>query len=78
MGKDEEAAARRDTPPATAGEWAMVWLAIERIDKAWTVVGPVYAVVSNWKALLFVFAFVAWINRPGIAEAIRVIVGVEK
>ena len=68
----------RTTPP-TDDEWPHIWKKLERADslssKAWVIVGPVYAVVTNWKAIAIIVAGVAWLNRPEILAAIAVLVG---
>lgn len=64
----------RTTPP-TKEEWAEIWPAIEKADKAWLIIGPIHAVVTNWKALLIVAIVVLWLNNPKILEALRVITG---
>ena len=54
----------RQTPPEPH-EWAQIWRKLERADslaqKAWVVVGPFYAVVTNLKALCAVGGIVLFI-----------------
>jgi hypothetical protein len=65
---------QRTTPP-TKEEWPELWDAIEKADKAWLIIGPIHAVVTNWRALLIVAIVVLWLNNPKILEALRVITG---
>ncbi len=68
----------RTTPPKDE-EWASIWKKLDRADslssKAWVIVGPIYAVVTNWKALGLIIAGVAWLNRPEIIAALTTIAG---
>ena len=67
----------RETPPEDH-EWPGIWEALEKAEKGWIITGPVHAVVTNWKALAVVAGVVAWVNRPGIMEALSTLVGVPK
>jgi len=73
MSKDDDDAIRRDAPEGD--EWQYLWLGAQRGHKAWMIVGPVHAVVTNWKLILGALAFVAWINRPEILAALDVLTG---
>ena len=64
----------RTTPPEDH-EWPIVYSAIEKANKAWIVVGPIHAIVTNWKFLLGAIAAAAWINRPEIVSALSVLIG---
>lgn len=64
----------RTTPPKD-DEWKHIWPALDKSDKAWTIVGPIWAVVSNWKALLAIAGVVAWINSGEIKDIILLVVG---
>lgn len=66
---------RRETPPEER-EWADIWEAIDRSNMAWIIVGPIHAVVSNWKALAAIAAVVVWLNNDKIISALSTLVGV--
>lgn len=74
--KDDDVAGRR-TPPETPEEWAYIWRGAERGHKSWSIAGPFYAFVWNWKALVAGLVFLLWINRPEVLAAIAVLLGVE-
>lgn len=51
---------RRKTPPKTDEEHAHIWDSSEKAQKAWVVVGPIHAAVTNWKGwavIVLVFGF---------------------
>ena len=50
----------------------------DRADKTWLIIGPLHAVVSNWRALAVILALIAWFNRPEIANAVAVLIGAGK
>lgn len=64
----------RNTPPDD-DEWDGIWSAIDKAHKGWIVVGPVWAVVSNWKALGAVLGVVVWFNRGGVVEILQALAG---
>lgn len=72
---DKKFEADRKTPPED-DEWPSIWATLDSSRKSWVIVKPIYEVVTNWKAIALVFAGIAWINRPEIAAAIKVLVGV--
>lgn len=65
----------RKEPPEES-EWHAIWSALEKADKSWIITGPIYAVVSNWKALLVIFAVITWVNSPEILAALKTLMGV--
>ena len=65
---------RRKDPPEEH-EWQRIWKAVERSEMSWLVVGPIHAVVSNWKALLVIAGAIVWINSPEIVAALATILG---
>ena len=65
----------RKTPPESADEWAFLWRGAERANDGWVIVGPVVAVVRNWKAWAIALAFFLWINQPDILGALKTIMG---
>jgi len=52
-------------------------LTIQRMDDAWPIIGPIVAVVRNWKAWAIALAFFLWINQPDILGALKTIMGVK-
>lgn len=64
----------RNTPPKD-DEWPSIWSAIDKAHKGWVVVGPIWAVVSNWKALSVVVGVVLWFNRGGVIEILLALSG---
>ena len=64
----------RTTPP-TKEEWPAIWANLEKAEKAWLIIAPIHAVVTNWRALLIVAIVVLWLNNPKILDALRVITG---
>lgn len=73
MTKEEDDAIRRDEPEGD--EWSYLWQGAQRGHQSWKVVGPIHAVVTNWKAIAAVVAFVAWLNKPEIVAALDVLLG---
>lgn len=65
----------RKTPPENPDEWAFLWRGAERGNEGWIIVGPVVAIVRNWKAWALALAFFLWINRPDILAALQTIMG---
>jgi hypothetical protein len=65
----------RKDPPENAEEWAYLWRGAERANDGWVIIGPIVAVVRNWKAWAIGLAFFLWINRPDVLEALRAITG---
>lgn len=47
----------------------------DKADKTWTVIGPIHAVVSNWKALAVILAILTWVNKPEIIAALTALAG---
>jgi len=78
MGQDEENIAANHAAPKTPEEWRTIRAGVDKAHKAWTIVGPIHAVVVNWKALAIVLVIVIWLNRPDIIAALRVLAGMEK
>lgn len=76
MGHDEDAIASNHEPATTPAEWKAIRDGVDKAHKMWIFGGPIHAVISNWKAILFVGAVVVWINKPGIVEAFKTIAGV--
>jgi len=72
---DEDKWTRATPPDPEKDEWQKIWSAIEKAEKSWLITGPIYAIVSNWKALAVVVAAAAWINKPEILQAITVLFG---
>ena len=62
---DEDDKYGRKEPPEPH-EWHDIWKSLEKSDKGWIITGPIYAVVSNWKALVVIALLLAWINSPEI------------
>ncbi len=65
----------RDRPP-TDEEWVGVWSALEKADKGWIITGPIYAVVSNWKALSVTIGVIIVINRKEVQDLVLAILRV--
>jgi hypothetical protein len=78
MGKEEDQIAANHQAPETSDEWRVIRSGVDKAHKSWMVVGPVHAVVTNWRALAVVGIVLAWLNRPGIAEALAVLFGVSE
>ena len=77
MGQDEDNIAANHAAPKTPDEWRAIRAGVDKAHKAWVIVGPVHAVVVNWKALMIVLALVIYINRPEIIAALRALAGVK-
>lgn len=76
MGKDDDDdLSVRRTPAENDDDWKHIWQSVDQARKAWWVVGPIHAVASNWKAILFAGVVIAWLSRDDIREAIAVIIG---
>lgn len=67
---DEDDLTTRRSAAETPEDWAHVWGAADKAHKAWVVVGPIWAVVSNWKAIAGLVAFVLWVNYEGVLRVL--------
>lgn len=65
----------RRTPPETPDEWDYIWRGARYSHEARPIVGPVSAIVRNWKGAAAVVVFVVWINSPEILQALKTLVG---
>lgn len=74
---DEDEITRRKTPPEKESEWAHLWEGVDKAHKGWTVTGPIYAAVTNWKAWVAIAAIVAFLNKPELTDAITLLLGAE-
>ncbi len=70
--------AERTTAPKGPDEWRYIWLGAERANRAGPVIDPIYAVVTNWKAIAIVIIVILWLNKPEIITALQTIFGVEE
>jgi hypothetical protein len=78
VGKDEDEIAAKDAAPETPDEWRTIRSGVDKSHKAWVIVGPIHAVVMNWKALAIVVAVVLYLNRPDIIASLRTLAGLGK
>lgn len=74
---DDHLQTERKTPPEEH-EWPHVWRVLGKAEKAWLIVAPFHAVVTNWKALVFVLFMIAWLNRPEIADALNTLLSIKE
>jgi hypothetical protein len=74
MADDDDKYGRKD-PPAR-DEWPHIFDGIQKSHKMWIIVGPIFAVVSNWKALVAIVIFVAWLNQSEIAAILATLTGI--
>ena len=63
--------------PLEETELQKVRLTIQRTEAAWPILGPIVAVVRNWKAWVIALAFFLWINQPDILGALKTIMGIK-
>lgn len=77
MGRDEDNIAANHDAPETPDEWRTIRSGVDKAHKTWVIIGPIHAVVNNWKALVLVVAVVIYLNRPDIISALRVLAGVK-
>lgn len=76
MGRDDdENIAANVSPPTTPEEWQSIRAGVDKSHKAWIIIGPFYAVVTNWKAIAIVVGIIVYMNRPDIIAALRIIAG---
>ena len=71
---DEEITGRK-TPPESPEEWAYIWRGAQRGNLSWVIAKPVYAFVTNWKAMAAGLLFLIWINRPEVIAALSMMMG---
>lgn len=74
MSGDDDLETGRKTPPE-AHEWQGIWAALERANKGWVITAPIYAVVSNWKALALAATVVLMLNGARILEILEAYLG---
>jgi hypothetical protein len=65
----------RKTPPESDEDWEAFWKAVDQSNKSWVVVGPVYAIVANWKAWLAGLAFFALMQRSEFIALLDMLTG---
>ena len=65
----------RKTPPENDDDWSFLWRGAKRANDGWVILGPLVALVKNWKAWAIGSVAFLWINRPDILEALRKIMG---
>lgn len=75
MDKNEDVSTRSE-PPKTESEWRHFWLGVERAHKSWLIVAPIWAVVTNWRAILVIFGIIAFIRGEELIAAVRAFLGV--
>ena len=75
MGREEDDIAANHNPPKTPDEWRAIRSGVDKAHKSWVIVGPIHAVVTNWRALALILAIVLYLNRPDIVAALRVLTG---
>jgi hypothetical protein len=73
MTKDDQTT--RETPAKDEDDWQSIWKAVERSEKLWWLIGPLHAVVSNWKAIVAVAVIVAWLSRDDIQALLASLTG---
>lgn len=72
---ENETPADRKTPAKSHEDWSYIWNGAEKAHKAWLIVGPLHAVLANWKAIIFVLLLILYINKPEILRAIETLLG---
>ena len=75
MTKDDDDRSLRNTPAEHDDDWRDIWQSVDRSRKTWWLIGPVHAVVSNWKAIAIVAAAIVYFSRDDIRAAIAVLTG---
>lgn len=73
MGEDKFSG--RQIPPDDEDDWLHIWSGVEKAHDAWQIIGPVFAVVKNWKFYATVVAVYVVLRRPDIASALDAILG---
>ena len=61
---------RRKTPPETEDDHAYMWDSAEKAQKAWLIVSPIYAAVSNWKGWAAIVGIFAAFRGNKVIEAV--------
>jgi hypothetical protein len=72
MGDNDDNFQRRRSTPPTKDEWPEVW---ETLKMARLILSPIYAVITNWRALAIVAVFVVWMNNPKLIAFLQSITG---
>jgi hypothetical protein len=67
---------RKDPPEGD--DWAAVYRALDRANMAWLIVGPIHAVVTNWKPLCIACGVALWLKSDQIIITIRDLLGAVK
>lgn len=75
---DDDLHIHKDEPPENPQDWQRVHRAVHRTEVTWPLLGPVYAVLSNWKAIAIGLAFIVAINNPKLINAAKAILEVFK
>ena len=66
----EKPQTKRSTPPED-DEWSYFWDSLDKSQKMWIIVGPIVAIVTNWRALTVAGAVIAWIKSDQILLLLR-------
>ncbi|MEB3211100.1 MAG: hypothetical protein VKL39_07080 [Leptolyngbyaceae bacterium] len=61
----DDPGSRRD-PPHTDSDWIYMWSGAGKAHKAWVIVGPISAAVTNWKAWVIIAGIVGFIRGPDL------------
>lgn len=51
-------------------EWSRVRIAVVRTERSWPILGPIVAVVANWRAWVIGATFFLWLRGDDIIRAI--------
>jgi hypothetical protein len=62
--------ATRETPASSDDDWQEIWDSVEKAQKSWTITGPIYALLANWKAWILMLSIVAWLQGGELLELI--------
>jgi hypothetical protein len=64
----------RKNPPKPE-EWEHIWAGVKKAHDGWVIVGPLVAIIKNWKAWAIGAGFFIWINRPDVIALVGSIFG---
>ena len=71
MAEKDDDLTRRRTPADSEDDWMHLWSAADKAHKAWTVVGPIWAVISNWKTLVTVLVALVWLEGERVIAFVQ-------
>jgi hypothetical protein len=69
---------KRSAPPDGDDDWRYIWEGTDKGHRSWIIAGPLYALVTYWKAFAVMIVVILALNSDRIMTAIEALAGVPK